>query len=137
MVGRSFEGPAESLKGISINVNHPTNVTYPGLDITAGVFPFFLREKGPAGGAGVSWSGSVSCTFWRLERLEEVDFAGSESAVGLVFAGAFRFLVDPGVRVGGAGVEAAADVLGDVSEESAACLAAAALVILLLRGMST
>jgi len=114
---------------------------YPGLDITAGVFPFFRRGGatawGAAGGGGAV-SVSVAVTFCRFVRLAEDGFAGSTSGAGETSrAGALRFLVDGGgggCRVDEAAEEAPIEAAGD-SEELAACLAAA-LVILLLGGMS-
>ncbi len=113
--------------------------SYPGLDITAGVFPFFRRDGADATGAGVGGFSSGSATFCRFGRLEEEDgFGGSACSTGLGSrAETLRFLPVAGVRVAGvgggagtAGTEEPAD-----SEELAACLAAAR-VILLLGGMS-
>lgn len=115
---------------------------YPGLDITAGVFPFFRRCGATAweaaGGGAVSVAVAVAVTFCRFVRLAEEGFAGSTSGAGETSrAGALRFLVDGGgggCRVDEAAEEAPTEAAGD-SEELAACLAAA-LVILLLGGMS-
>ncbi len=71
---------------------------YPGLDITAGVFPFLRRDGAAAGGAeGAGGVISASATFCRFRRLADDVFAGSGSGAGLSSrAGALRFLVDGG-----------------------------------------
>jgi hypothetical protein len=94
-------------------------MTYPGLDITAGVLPFFRRDT--AMGAGGGRGGSASATFCRLGRRADGVFAGSDAGGGLGSrAGALRFLGGAGARVGGAVAGTAAELPGDDSEELAA-----------------
>ena len=101
------------------------NNTHPGLDITAGVFPFVLFRRGTAatadaGGAG---GGSESDIFCRFVRLAEVVFAISGSGAGLGSrGGTLRFRDDACDR---ADAEVAADPKEepeepDTSEELAA-----------------
>lgn len=104
-------------------------ITYPGLDITAGVLPFpaFRRVEAAADGGG-GCSGSV--TFCRFARLGGA-FAGSGWGAGLGSrGGALRF------RDAGCGREdGAADAAGtpaeapEDSDEEAACLADARVIL--------
>jgi hypothetical protein len=72
-------------------------LTYPGLDITAGFFPFLRRDDAIAAGAGGGAGGSGSVIFWRLGRREDEGFARSGSGAGLGSrAGALRFLEGAG-----------------------------------------
>jgi hypothetical protein len=91
--------------------------TYPGLDITAGVLPFFRRVEG----AGVEIdSEDVFCRLLRL--VEVIAFVDSVSGSGLASrAGAFRFRDGGRVDRSGDAIEVA-DVPGDVSEDPT-CLA--------------
>jgi hypothetical protein len=104
-------------------------ITYPGLDITAGVLPFAaFRRVGAAADGGEGCSGSV--TFCRFARLGGA-FAGSGWGAGLGSrGGALRF------RDAGCGREdGAADAAGtpaegpEDSEEEAACLADARVIL--------
>jgi hypothetical protein len=107
--------------------------TNPGLDITAGVFPFFLREGAIAVGRGGAEGVSIFSVFWRFVRREEEGFAGSAPGSGLGSrAGAFRFLDGARVRVDKA-VEAPTEALGDSAEASARL---AADLVILSEGMS-
>jgi hypothetical protein len=94
-------------------------LTYPGLDITAEIFPFLRR----VGGAGVGGMGADSKdTFCRLLRLEDGAIVGSDAGTGLASrTGAFRFRDEGRVDSSGDGIEAA-DVPGEGSEDPA-CLA--------------
>jgi hypothetical protein len=76
------------------------NKTYPGLDITAGVFPFVpLRRDGAA--ADIGSGGSLSDNFWRFVRLGETTFTASGSGAGLGSrGGTLRFRDDVCDRVG-------------------------------------
>jgi len=103
--------------------------TYPGLDITAGVLPFAtFRRVGAAAEGGVGCSGSA--TFCRFVRRGGA-FAGSGWGTGLGSrGGALRFRDAGGGREDG-GAEAAgtpAEVPED-SEEEAACLADARVIL--------
>jgi hypothetical protein len=103
-------------------------LTYPGLDITAGVFPFFLRLGATCAGGGRSGSE----TFCLLGRLADEAFVGSGSGSGLGSrAGAFRFRDDGGGRIDEAatGPAVVADEPDGDSEELAACLADARVIL--------
>jgi hypothetical protein len=113
-----------------------SRVSYPGLDITAGFFPFLRRTGTDAAGAGGGGGGcwiSGSATRCRLGRRVDDVLAGSGSAAGLG-SRALRFFAEV-ARVEGPGEGTTGGFVG-ASEELAACLAAA-LVVLLLGGMST
>lgn len=132
--GGSLEGPAESLDDNQYHTMYENAFTYPGLDITAGVFPFLLREGATAARGGGGGGSSDSEIFCRLGRLEAEDFAVSGSGAGLGSrAVALRFLDGGAGRVDEADDIAPAELFGD-SEEPAACLAAA--LVILLEGMS-
>jgi hypothetical protein len=104
-------------------------LTYPGLDITAGFFPFLRRDEATAAGAGGGRGGSGSAIFWRLGRREDEGFAGSGSCAGLGSrTGALRFLDVAGVRVDEAVVVGPTEAPDD-SEELAACLAEALVIL--------
>jgi hypothetical protein len=107
-------------------------ITYPGLDITAGVLPFeVLLRAGATGGVRGGCSGSV--TFCRFVRLSGA-FAGSGSGGGLGSrAGALRFRDAGGGRVDEAAAAGTPAEAPDDSEELAACLADARVI---LRDMS-
>jgi hypothetical protein len=75
------------------------------------------------------WGGSGSAIFWRLGRREDEDFAGSVSGAGLGSrAGALRFLEGAGARVDEA-VAVVPTEAPDDSEELAACLADALVIL--------
>jgi hypothetical protein len=109
--------------------------TYPGLDITAGVFPFFGRIGAGGGGTG-------SETFCLLGRLVDVAFTGSGSGSGSGLssrAGALRFREDGGGGGRGVDDEAATGPVAiadepDEGSEAAACRAAER--VILFEGMS-
>ena len=103
-------------------------MTHPGLDITAGVLPFFRRLGATGAGAGGSESVDIFC---RLVRLVDGNLVGSGSGSGLASrAGAFR-LREGGGRVEGVveGIEAAELPDTESSEEDAACLADARVIL--------
>ena len=129
VIGGSLEGPAESL----FHHQHPQPFikvpTYPGLDITAGFFPFLRRGGATAAGAGGGWRNSDSATFWRLGRRADEGFADSGSGAGLRSRGkALRFLEGAGPRVD-EGVAVVPTEAPDDSEELAACLADALVIL--------
>ena len=102
---------------------------YPGLDITAGVLPFFGRFGATCAGAG----GSGADTLCLLVRRDDEVFAGSGSGSG-DGAGALRFREEVGGREDEAatGAAGAAEEPDMVSDGLATFLAAALLVILLV-----
>jgi hypothetical protein len=129
VIGGSLEGPAESLQHYQHAQLRNEMLTYPGLDITAGFFPFLRRDEATAAGAGGGKGGSGSAIFWRLARREAEGFAGSGSGAGLGSrAGALRFLDGTEDRVDEA-VAAGPTEAPDDSEELAACLADALVIL--------
>lgn len=133
MVGGSLAGPTFSLPEISIEGALVSFViTYPGLDMPAGVLPFFRRDEAVGGGGGGK-DAAGSETRGRFGRRVDAVFAGSCAGSGLVScAGALRFR-EEGVGRGGAGVVVAvagAAVAEDDSEEFAFAALEEALVTL-------
>ena len=129
VIGGSLEGPAESL----YHHQHPYPFneapTYPGLDITAGFFPFRWRGGATVAGAGGGRIDSGSAIFWRLGRRADECFADSGSGAGLASrAKALRFLEGAWGRVD-EGVAVVPTEAPDDSEELAACLADALVIL--------
>jgi hypothetical protein len=91
--------------------------------------PFLRRDGNTAVGVGSGAEGSGSVIFWRLGRREDEGFADSGSGAGLGSrAGALRFLEGAGARVDEA-VAVGPTEAPDDSEELAACLADALVIL--------
>ena len=99
--------------------------TYPGLDITAGVFPFLRRGASAGGTEGTSGcdGASLSVIFCRLVRRVDDVFTGTDGGggggLGSLAGGALRFRDGAAARARLADGDTAVGTAGD-SEELAA-----------------